>query len=223
MANANLLTINPATANYPFGSQPVQSSGRAGEGIVNELDGRHYLNTYNGAVYYASNAAAGAAFTIFSNTTFVGLALINPFGSGKNLVPIRASLGMDSNAATAASAWGYCWQNGLSGQTVGTAAPITAATAITATRGSGICGPAGKGNSVADAYSSVTLTTALTWGRNANFGTGTGAITVAWGVMLYEDFDGTVIVPPGTLFVLTSAILSGITGVGTLIWAEKPV
>lgn len=223
MANANLLTINPATANYPFGSAPIQTSGRQGEGIVNELDGRNYINNYNGSLYYASNAAAGAAYTIFSNVGYVGLALINPLGSGKNLSMVRASIGMNANAATAASAWGYAWVNGATGQTTGTLAQLTGATAITATRGPCIAGPATKGNSVVDTYSAITFTTALTWGRNANFGTGTGAITVAWGAMLYEDFDGTMIVPPGTIFCLTSAILSGITACGTLIWSERAI
>lgn len=223
MANVNLLTQNPSIQNYPFGSTPVQSSGRQGEAIVNELHGRHYLNNYNNALYYASNAAAGAAYTIFSNASYVGLAIFNPAGSGKNVVPLRATLGMNSNAATAAAAWGYAWQTGVGASLVGTAAPISASTAITATRGSGNIGVAsGVGTSIATALSAVTFSSALTWGRGATFGSGTGAITVAWGVMMYEDFDGTVIVPPGTIFCLTSAVLTGLTAVGTLLWAELP-
>lgn len=221
MANVNLLTQNPAIQNYPFGSAPIQSSGRQGEALVNEVHGRNYTLNYNGALYYASSAAAGSAFTIFSNVAYVGLALLNPAGSGKNLVMVRASIGMNSNAATAASAWGYAWQTGIVGTLVGTASQLTSATAITATRGSCIAGPTGQGNSVVgNVLSAVTFATALGWGRNANFGTGTGAVTVAWGVTLFEDFDGTLIVPPGTIFCLTSAILSGITAVGTLIWSE---
>ena len=213
---------NPMMQKNQSGSTTNAVVGENGDLLASQLHGKYYNANANGKLYYASNAAAGAAFTIFSNTSFVGLALFNPAGSGKKLEIVRASVGMDANAATAASAWGYAWQTGVGASLVGTAAPISGSTAITATRGSCTCGVAGQGDSVVTALSAVTLSAALAWGRNANFGTGTGAITVAWGAMLYEDLEGTIIVPPGTLFTLTSAILSGITGVGSLIWAELP-
>ena len=216
------IASNPMMTKNTPGSTVNAIAGENGDMVVSQLHGKYYNANAAGKLYYASNAAAGAAFTIFSNTSFVGLALFNPAGSGKKLEIVRASMGMAANAATAASAWGYCWQTGVGASLVGTAAPISGSTAITATRGSGICGVAGQGDSVVTALSAVTLSAALAWGRNANFGTGTGAITTAWGVMLYEDLEGTIIVPPGTLFALTSAILSGVTGVGSLIWAELP-
>lgn len=214
---------NPMTQKNQSGGNPTAIMGPSGDVLVSELHGKYYNANINGGLYYASSASAGSAFTIFSNATGVGLFLLNPAGSGKNLVLTKAKVGMNSNAATAASAWGYAWQNNVGAGGVGTAAPLTLFTQITATRGSCICGPAGQGASVALAGSAATFTTALTWGRAASFGTGTGAITVAWGVVLEETFDGSMIVPPNCIFSLTSAILSGITAVGTLEWMEVPV
>jgi hypothetical protein len=212
---------NPMIQKNQSGANPTAIMGPSGDVLVSELHGKYYNANINGGLYYASNAAAGAAFTIFSNAGYVGLALFNPASSGKNLSIVRSMIGMNANAATAASGWGYSWLTGAGAALVGTAAPISASTAITATRGSCIVGQAG--NSVVTVLSAATLSTAMTWGRAAAFGTGTGAITTAWGNTLVEDLDGTMIVPPGTLFCLTSAILSGITAVGTLIWEELPV
>ncbi len=41
--------------------------------------------------------------------------------------------------------------------------------------------------------------------------------------MLYEEFDGTMIVPPGVALFLTSNILGGITGTGGFLWEETPL
>lgn len=214
--------VNAAGANYSPGQTVTQGYGRSGEALVGEVHGRYYHANREGNLHYASNAGAGAAFTIFSNASFVGLAVWNPEGSGKNLSMVRAAIGVTGQASTAASGWGYAWLN-EAGSHLATAAPVSAITAITATRGSCVCGPPGRGSSVALAASAATLTTAMAWGRAARFSTSTGAITVSIGFELSEDFDGTMIVPPGTFFALTSAILTGITAVGTLIWEELPV
>lgn len=210
----------PAAASLPDGANPGVLGGRQGEAIVSQLHGRSYTQASRGNLFYASNAAAGAAFSIFSNATYVGLGIWNQ-NPLKNLSIVRANLGFDAQASTAASGWGYAWVN--AGYALGTAAPLSAVTAITATRGSCLLGSAGQNNSSAIAFSGATLTTALTWGRCATFSTSTGAITVQMGIQLSEDFDGTMIVPPGFAFFMTSAILTGVTGVGTLIWEEVPV
>ena len=213
--------VNAAGANYSPGQTVTQGYGRSGEALVGHVHGSYYHANREGNLFYASNAAAGAAFTIFSNASFVGLALWNPEGSGKNLVMAKARVGFDGTASTAAGAFGYAWLV-EAGSHLATAAPLSAITAITATRGDCKCGPAGRGNSVAIAASAATLTTAMTWGRSSGMGTSTGAITTMIGFMWEEDFDGTLIVPPGTFFALTTTILTGITATGTLIWSEEP-
>lgn len=200
--------------------------GKQGDMIVSQLHGKYYTQAVRGNVYYASTAAAGLANTIFSATsapTFVGLLVWNPQGSGKNLSMIKANVGISAVAATAQSAWGYAWVNNA-GSGVATAGVVSSFTGITATRGPAICSLGGQGASVALAGSAATFTTALAWGRSASFSSSTGAITTQTvPAMMSEDFDGMMIVPPGTIFALTSAILSGITAVSTLFWEETPV
>lgn len=219
----NQVSVGAASASsYGDGSTPPQLGGRQGDAIVSQLHGKYYTQNQRGNVYYAGTAVGGLAFTIFSNATSVALLLWNPSGSGKNLVPIKVNVGPTTQGATAASGWGYAWINNA-GSGVGTAAVVSSFTAITATRGSAICGPAGQGNSVALAGSGATFTTALLWGRAATFGTSTGAVTTQLSTMLTEDFDGMTVIPPGTIFAVTSAILSGITATAAIMWEEVPI
>lgn len=213
----------PSSTSNPDGSAINPIMGKQGEQLVSEVHGKYYTQNYRGNLYYGSNAAAGAAFSIFSNTTFVGLALWNPQGSGKNLSIAKVYLGLDTQASTAMGAFGYSWLVNA-GAGLATAAPVSAFTAITATRGSCICGAPGVGNSVALLGSGATLTTAMTWGRPASFSTSTGAITTVIGQSgMVDDVDGTIIVPPGVFFTLTTSILTGITGVGCFVWEELPL
>ncbi len=213
--------LNPGSTNLPDGQAPYVGLGRQSEQLVSGVHGKYYANNYRGNMYYATNAAAGAAFSIFSATTFIGLFLINPQGSGKNLSIARVTLGMNTAAGTASSGWGYAWLNNAGTGLINT--QITAIAPITATRGSCICGPAGQGSSVAIAATTATLAAALVWGRCASFTTANGAVTVQMASTLVEDLDGTMIVPPGTMWALTSAILTGLTGTGTITWEELPL
>ncbi len=211
----------PSATSYGDGMTPPQLGGKQGEAIVSQLHGNFYTQASRGNLYYASNAAAGAAFTIYSNTSFVGLALLNPAGSGKNLSIVRVNLGLDTQASTAMATWGYVWQVNA-GSGIGT--PLSAITQITLTRGSAICGLGGQGSSVAIAASAMTLGTAFAWqGRVASFSATNAAITVGLGTSCSEDFDGTMIVPPNTVWALSSHVLSGWTAVGTVVWEETPV
>ena len=218
----NIQVGPPSTTSYGDGATPGQLGGKQGDAIVSQLHGKYYTLASRGNVFYAGTGVGGLAFTIFSNATFVGLVLWNPQGSGKNLELIKCNVGPFSQAGTAASAWGYAWINNA-GSGLATAAVVSALTAITATRGSAILGPTGQGNSVARVGSGATFTTALLWGRAASFGTSTGAVTTQLSVTMTEDFDGMMIVPPGTVFCLTSAILSGVTATASILWAEVPL
>lgn len=211
----------PSATSYGDGSTPAQLGGKQGEAIVSQLHGNYYTQASRGNLFYASNAASGATFSIYSNTSYTGFALLNPAGSGKNLSIVKVNLGLDTQASTAMATWGYVWQVGV-GAGVGT--PISAQTLITATRGSAVVGVAGQGSSVAQAMSAMTMGSALVWqGRNASFSATNAAITVATGVSCTEDFDGTMIVPPNTVWAVSSHVLSGLVAVATCIWEETPL
>lgn len=211
----------PSAASYGDGSTPPQLGGRQGEAIVSQLHGNYYTQASRGNVFYASNAGAGAAFTIYSNTGYVGLALLNPAGSGKNLSIMKVNVGLNAQASTAMSTWAYVWQTGA-GTGLGT--PISAITEITATRGSAICAVGGRGASVAVAASAMTVGSAFAWsGRHAAFNATNAAITVGLATACTEDLDGTMIVPPNTVWALSQSILSGWTACATVFWEEVPL
>ncbi len=214
----------PSSASIPDGSTPPQLGGKQGDAIVSDLHGGYYTQASRGNVFYASNAGAGALFSIYSATSHIGLVLVNPPGSGKNLSIIRVNLGLNAQASTAMSTWGYVWTYPTAGFIIGT--PISAFTLVTATRGSAICGLGGQGTSVAQVASAVTFSAAgvFGWnGRQSAFTPTNAAITVGMGTNATEDFDGTMIVPPGTLWALSSIIASGWTACATYFWEEVPL
>jgi hypothetical protein len=59
--------------------------GRQGDQIVSELHGRYYEQTFRENMFSVCNQAAVTTSTTL-NTTFTGLAVANPAGSGYNLV-----------------------------------------------------------------------------------------------------------------------------------------
>lgn len=215
--------VNPGSTNLPDGNAPFVGQGRQGEQLIAPLHGRYYTQAYRGNMYYVSTALAGLANSIFSNTTYIGLMIANPAGSGKNLSIGRVSVGQSVAAGTAASAWGYCWLNNIGSGLINT--QYTALTALTATRGSCLLGAGTQGSSVAITYAGATIAAAsvFTWGRSAAFSSGTGAITVQVANVLTEDLDGTMIVPPGTMWTVTTAILTGATANTSVIWEETPI
>ena len=222
--------VNPLPGvSLPDGGLSNLLSGKLGDLLVSELHGKYFNQSYRGNTYWASNAAAGAVYSIFSATTapiWVGLALWNPPQSGKIVSVIRSIVGLQAQGATAIACFGYCWLNNVQ-SLQGTAAPITITSQvlITATRGSCVIGPSGgnQGNSVVTVVNSATISTAMTWGRASSMSLLTGAATTQVGIVLGEDLDGTLLIPPGTFMAFTTNVLSGVTATGTLIWEEIPI
>lgn len=225
--DSNMATISgivgaPSSVSIADGSYPVPLLGQQAEQVVTDLHGKYYYQNKRSNLYYASNAGAGATYSIFSNASYTGLALWN-LSTTKYMSIVRVILGLNGAATTAEGAFGYAWLP-AAGYAIGTAAPLSAVTEITATRGAGICGAPGQGSSVAKAYSAATLTTAMTWGRGAPFSSSTGAITTEIAVGgLVDEVDGTMIIPPGCFWTLTTAIATGGTFQGTVVWEEVPL
>lgn len=192
--------------------------GKQAEAIYAKLHGDAYTQAYRGNVYWASAAATGIVTTIFSNTTYVGLLLWNQ-STTKNLVPIRALQGRIL-AATTVCGFGSCFVN--AGTALGT--PISAFTAITATRGAAN-NPAftGQGNSVALVGGGATLGTAFAWGLSNGLAAGTETTAIVEQPYV-QEFNGTVIIPPGTcMAVFAATAAQGGTWVPSVIWEETPV
>lgn len=190
--------------------------GKAGEGVVTELHGKWYTQAYRGNVFHGSTLVAGTIIPISTSTaaTFV---LYNPLGSGVNLELISYTLGV-TVATVIVSPIGMGFSAGVGGAVV---AP-TGVTALTPRNGLLGFGNATKVN----LYSTATLTATTTYFKtmlnftstNATAGNGLGPSAYKY------DFDGTLILPPGTL-VQTCGLVAPSTSasVQEFVWAEVPV
>jgi hypothetical protein len=213
----------PSNVSLADGVSVPLLQGKGGELVATELHGKYYTQAYRGNAYYASVAATGVVTTAFSNGTYVGGLLWNPQGSGKNLIPIRAAQGRIL-AATTVCAFGHAYLANA-GAGVATAAPVSAFTAVAAALRGPLNQPGvtGQGNSVALVGAGATFTTALTWGRANGFAAGTETTAIVEQAFV-EDFDGMLIIPPGTVFAFFAATAAqGGTWVPSIIWEEAPL
>lgn len=210
----------PSATSAPDNTNTNLLQGKQSELIQAKLHGDAYTQSYRGNVFWGSAAATGIVTTIFSNTTYVGLLLWNPQGSGKNLVPIRAIQGRIL-AATTVAAWGHSY---LANAGAGLGTAVSAFTAITATRGmANNPGVTGQGSSVALLGGGATLGTAFAWGRSNGFSEGTNTTAVVDQVLV-EDFGGNLIIPPGTVFApFAASAAQGGTWLPSIVWEETPL
>lgn len=220
----------PSSTSAADGTNLPVVQGKQGDAVTAQMHGTYFTQTYRGNCFWGSTAAAGLTLGLVTTSgAIVALLLWNPQGSGKNAVLMACTI-TGTTAATTADGYGYAFipkagaSTGLAG-----AAPFTVFTQITATRGNSIIGQTGQLGSVCLLGSGAT-TTATTgqplFIRAFGASIGTGAIT-AFSVMpsIREDFDGTLIIPPDTAFLVgTTITTSGQTATQvSLTWLEVPL
>jgi len=222
--------------NNPDGVLVTARAGKQGDSIVSELHGRFYEQNYRGSVFRAgmtltsiSNATFTSATTGATATPIVGL--YNPITSGVNCVILQATLGVTVTALQATGAGPFVWMVGTLQSAISTGSAPFNARSLSTTSG----GINGSG-SVVKNVSGVALTglsgaiavafgSALGGGSYSNaalLGTAAGFQTGMIGTV--ENFDGSLIVPPGGVIALmattTPVAHSAASG---LIWEEVPV
>lgn len=186
-----------------------------GELGVSEILPRYYAATWSGMAFSVSVSTA-AAITAYSGGAAgtPQIAVSNPAGSGKNIVPLAMNV-MNAVAASAAGtvSWGLWY-----GQT----ATITAATNATPLSQLTL----NKSGSVASAWTNTALTasTALTNVlpfASYYWATAAGAAQVT---NFIQEVPGYILIPPGSMCAVGgSAALTSATWQGNLIWLELPV
>lgn len=176
-----------------------------GELAVSELLPRLYALGWSGKIFGAANQAAQAVSVALA-TTYTGLGLYNPPGSGVNLVPLKLKFAL-SVAPAAIATIGL-----LGGWAAGGA--VTAQTAKLAVQ-NGIIGNSGTG--VGIALSAATITTP-TWLEQLVDGF-TAAALPSPSPPAY--LDGHIALAPGAF--LGIGALTAVTGLGSIFWAELPV
>jgi len=208
IVNGQIGILGSGTQSLGAGTSAPLRQGNMGDAIVSELHGRDYEATYRRTMYSASNAA-GVTTTVGLATTYTGLCLTNPIGSGWNLILRKVGLAAIV-AFPAASILGI-----MAGYNGGTA--VTQTTPITPT-----ANYVGAAVGVGLAASSVTLPTAPTLRQILGAGL-TGAITVQTTQFQYWDLDGSIILPPGAYAAIFTSTVSGTSGLAaSFTWEEVP-
>lgn len=195
------------------------AGGPHNEALVGMIGAKYYELTRRGKVFNASTVVAGVAFPI-STTTAPVFGIFNPSDSGVVCIPLlfrtsyvsgtAVQTGVGFNRVTAAGNMSQ----------IATGQPIAAMTAVTPTNAySG--GAAGK----VQGFSSITLTAAATWWMALGLNTFTGAATVPVGIssMPTVDFEGSVVIPPGTCIFTVGNAASSALYHQTLMYAELPL
>lgn len=204
--------------------------GKLGDVVVSELHGRFYEQNYRGNLY----AGGITALTSINNATFtVGtltasctpiIGLWNPIGSGVNMVPLQASLGITLTAATATGGAPFVWAFGFSSVllTLGTT-PFNRKTGQAA----GSVGKDMSGIALTGLTPSLVVRfgSALGGGISGNFsfvGTAVGDFTTQQAAV--ENFDGSLFVPPGgVLALLATTTPVAHSAVSSILWEEVAI
>jgi|HubBroStandDraft_6_1064221.scaffolds.fasta_scaffold00134_25 hypothetical protein len=180
-----------------------------GASVISELNARYYLNAYAGNMFAAMNTAAQAV-ALTGQTTYTGLIVYNPGGSGKNLALLEAIF-----APTIVAAGVYAML--LFSQPIALAPP-----ALTAGNSALISTNLNSGaSSVAKVAASCTLAANPVFLRPL-YGFGWITAVAQNAIGLKDELAGGIIVPPGSAVGFV-ALTTAITGLAYLSWAELPL
>lgn len=177
-----------------------------------QASGRYAVDTVLGQVFHGSTAVGGVAIAAY-NATAHTFGLWNPLGSGKNAYLISAAISFISGTITPSN-FTYSYATALGAQAA-TGGKVTAVTT-----GTPVNGVIGGGNTSVMNFVPATITLAS---ASLLFRTmGVTMLTTAASTYLQaiEVFDGTVIVPPGVFFGVSTNVASGVTADIALVWEE---
>ena len=171
-----------------------------------------YEATYRKATFFGSNGAVPSITTVALATTYTGLCLYNPAGTGVNLVV--ANVGYSFLAAFPAAA------------TIGLMVGYAAAGVVTAVAAAspGASSNIGTGTT-AGGQCALSATLVGTPVLHTVFGAGlTGAITTTPQNMTVFDMGGSLILPPGAYAAIYTSKASGAASLAASFqWEEVPV
>lgn len=206
--NSALVGTGDAALSYGNGSPALNRAGNLGDLIVSKLQPDYYEGTYRRHGFSASIQSV-ATSTVGLATTYTGLCLSNPVGSGYNLVLTLGSMMQSVLQATQIEAFAV-------------AVGFNAATNVTHTAGiTPVSNLIGSGAvAVAKADSSATLPTAPTYHtfvQNTATATANGPGSVI-------DFKGSVILTPGAYACWVTPAQASVAGMWfSFSWIETPV
>lgn len=173
--------------------------------VVTDAHGRYYEGMARGASFSAANQAAQAVSVALA-TTYTGLLLYNPPGSGKILVPMKVKYALSvapAAIATIGLLGGFSATGGVTAQT----AKLTVQSTQIGNTATG----------VGIALSQATITTP-TWIFQLEDGATAAALPADTPPY---DFEGAFGILPGGF--LGIGALTAVTGLGSITWEEVPI
>ena len=211
------------------GALTALRSGKTGETMISELQGRFYEQTYRGNLY-----SIGCVLTPLSAATILLTAsaqpivgVWNPTTSGVNLVILQAALRAAVNNVSATAPGDFVWAS-----STGNVGALTAGLSPFNRKTLATSGSQAK----AFALSTASLLTGLTnnvvvfeSAAELNTPTALNTTTIAAATptptaAAIQNFDGSLIVPPGGVLALLNTVSTTTVSVGAhLKWEEVPV
>lgn len=191
--------------------------------VVMDLQhGKHYHDTLAGRVFSQTCTPLGLAPQVYTDTNLSDcMPLWNPANSNVNVELIRITMAKASG--TSAFMAGFLMHRSHLGSDIATASEITAFAATAPFNG--LLG----GGQVSKVLSSNAGTCTMSAGTAAEavrslYGTGIAADATTNGINYFDmDFDGTILVPPGSMIWIT-ATTAGVALMGmTVVWKEIPI
>lgn len=208
------------------GAQLPARMGRLSDLIVSELHGRFYEQTFRGNVYsIGSGATALSANTVtLSNTSTPIVGVWNPSTSSVNLVMLQAAVQVYINTLTTPVGCGpLVWASSLGNTAITTgSAPVNRKTlASTGSQAKGFPGGVAlsglTNNTVIFEGADLQNTTIITHGTIT-------AVSTQFSVGGVQNFDGSLIVPPGGVLALLNTTSTTTCSIASrLMWEEVPV
>jgi hypothetical protein len=197
--------VNPPsnTSASDASNQPILQ-GKSGEQIYADLHGKWYTSAYRGRVFYGSSLIAGVIIPV-NTATAATFTLFNPAGSTVNLELICLDIGWPAAATSVVATI-------LGSVSKQTPTSVTSGGVVNST----FIG--GGAVSQAALYTAATIT-AITTHLPLLQVTSTADAMVA----SHYEFDGRVILPPGSLITLTSTPVQTAVAIPSFCWAEYPV
>jgi len=210
MPLSQVIVSAPSSNSYADGATPTMLAGKAGEGVVTELHGKWYTQSYRGGVF--TGTVAGVTIPQNASNLVSVFSLYNPPGSNKNLELISTDIAFTS-ATTVLDILGWYGQGGSSftvptSQTVGTPLNMNV----------------GNGNAAVGRFltAGTHIGTPVLYDILANMLT---TSTVPPGAVIHKEHDGKIILPPNSIITLAASTAAWTASAATLavVWGEVPL
>jgi hypothetical protein len=212
----------PSAASLVSGISAFTRGSNLGATVVTELHGKYFEQNYRGNLFATGNTVAALSansITLTATTTPI-IGAWNPSTSTVNLVIAKAVLQLAAAGNSAVAPGGFVWATSVGNAAISTGnSPLNRKTLVAA-------GSQAKGFNLGTALTGLTNNLVIQFA--AAFGTllaaqGATATPLA-GSVGYEEFDGSLIIPPGGVLALLNTVSTTTVSVAaSLVWEEVPI